>query len=112
MSEENTAGSKQIMRIKLESYDNALLDQSLSKIIEAVRRSGAIVSGPVFLPRKTRRYTVNRSVHADKKSREQFEIVKHVRLIDIVNSTLKTTDALSSVDLPSDVKVNFTLKTI
>lgn len=108
MSENNT---KQIMRIKLESSDSALLDQSLSKIIDAIRRSGAIVSGPVFLPRKIRKYTVNRSVHVDKKSREQFEIRKHVRLIDIINSTSKTTDALNSVDLPSDVKVQFIIKT-
>ncbi|MGC9070624.1 MAG: 30S ribosomal protein S10 [Elusimicrobiales bacterium] len=98
---------KQIMRIKLESYDSALLDQALSRIIDAVRRSGAIVSGPVFLPRKIRRYTVNRSVHVDKKSREQFEIRTHIRLIDIINSTSKTTDALNSVDLPADVKVEF-----
>ncbi len=103
----DNTGVKQIMRIKLESYDSALLDQALSRIIEAVRRSGAIVSGPVFLPRKIRRYTVNRSVHVDKKSREQFEIIKHVRLIDIINSTSKTTDALNSVDLPADVKVEF-----
>lgn len=104
---ENAQSQKQIMRIKLESYDSALLDQALGRIIDAVRRSGAIVSGPVFLPRKIRRYTVNRSVHVDKKSREQFEIRTHVRLIDIINSTSKTTDALNSVDLPADVKVEF-----
>lgn len=108
---ENTSAQKQIMRIKLESYDSALLDQALSRIIDAVRRSGAIVSGPVFLPRKIRRYTVNRSVHVDKKSREQFEIRTHVRLIDIINSTSKTTDALNSVDLPADVKVQFKIVT-
>lgn len=108
---ENTSSQKQIMRIKLESYDSALLDQALSRIIDAVRRSGAIVSGPVFLPRKIRRYTVNRSVHVDKKSREQFEIRTHVRLIDIINSTSKTTDALNSVDLPADVKVQFKIVT-
>lgn len=108
---ENTSSQKQIMRIKLESYDSALLDQAVSKIIDAVRRSGAIVSGPVFLPRKIRRYTVNRSVHVDKKSREQFEIRTHVRLIDIINSTPKTTDALNSVDLPADVRVKFKIVT-
>ncbi|MCX7905782.1 MAG: 30S ribosomal protein S10 [Elusimicrobiales bacterium] len=104
---ESGSTQKQIMRIKLESYDSALLDQALARIIDAVRRSGAIVSGPVLLPRKVRRYTVNRSVHVDKKSREQFEIRTHVRLIDIINSTSKTTDALNSVDLPADVKVEF-----
>lgn len=104
---ENTTQKQQVMRIKLESYDSALLDQAISRIIDAVRRSGAIVSGPVFLPRKIRRYTVNRSVHVDKKSREQFEIKTHVRLVDIINSTSKTTDALNSVDLPADVKVEF-----
>ncbi len=107
---ENSVPKKEIMRIKLESYDSALLDQSVAKIIEAVRSSGARVSGPVFLPRKIRKYTVNRSVHVDKKSREQFEIRKHVRLIDIIDSTPKTTDALNSVDLPSDVKVQFSIK--
>lgn len=106
MADENTNNKKQILRLILESYDNALLDQSVARIIDAVRGSGAMVSGPVFLPRKIRRYTVNRSVHVDKKSREQFEIIRHVRLIDIINSTSKTTDALGRVDLPSDVKVS------
>jgi small subunit ribosomal protein S10 len=106
------APKKQIMRIKLESSDSALLDQSVAKIIEAVKSSGARISGPVFLPRKIRRYTVNRSVHVDKKSREQFEIRRHVRLIDIIDSTSKTTDALNSVDLPSDVKVVFQIKNL
>jgi small subunit ribosomal protein S10 len=104
---EESVNKKQIMRIKLESSDSALLDQSVAKIIDAVRSSGARVSGPVFLPREIRRYTVNRSVHVDKKSREQFEIIRHRRIIDIIDSTSKTTDALNSVDLPSDVKVEF-----
>lgn len=111
MTENPQTQKKQIMRIKLESYDSALLDQALARIIEAVRRSGAIVSGPVFLPRKIKRYTVNRSVHVDKKSREQFEIRTHARLIDIINSTPSTTDALNSVDLPADVRVQFKIVT-
>lgn len=113
MSEEKkeTTSSSQItkIRIKLESYDSTLLDQSVAKIIDAARRTGALISGPVLLPRKIRRYTVNRSPHVDKKSREQFEIIKHSRLIDIIDPNPKTADALNSVDLPSQISVKITI---
>ncbi|MDW7998309.1 MAG: 30S ribosomal protein S10 [Thermodesulfovibrio sp.] len=106
---ESTSTQKQIMRIKLESYDSALLDQALARIIDAVRRSGAIVSGPVLLPRKVRRYTVNRSVHVDKKSREQFEIRVHKRLIDIYDPTPETVEALMKLELAAGVDVEIKL---
>ena len=97
------------IRIRLKSYDNTLLDQAVSKIIDAAKRTGALISGPVLLPREIRKYTVNRSVHVDKKSREQFEIRTHTRLIDIINPTSKTADALNSVDLPSGVNAELKL---
>ncbi|GAB4030686.1 MAG: 30S ribosomal protein S10 [Elusimicrobiota bacterium] len=97
------------IRIKLKSSDNSLLDQAVAKIIDAAKRTGAMISGPVLLPRQIRKYTVNRSVHVDKKSREQFEIRTHSRLIDIINPNNKTADALNSVDLPSGVEVKLQL---
>ncbi|MEW5952065.1 MAG: 30S ribosomal protein S10 [Elusimicrobia bacterium] len=97
------------IRIKLKSSDNSLLDQAVAKIIDAAKRTGAMISGPVLLPRQIRKYTVNRSVHVDKKSREQFEIRTHARLIDIINPNNKTADALNSVDLPSGVEVKLQL---
>jgi len=97
------------IRIKLKSYDNTLLDQAVAKIIDAAKRTGALISGPILLPRNIRKYTVNRSVHVDKKSREQFEIRIHSRLIDIINPTPKTADALNSVDLPSGVNAELKL---
>ncbi len=104
---QNSAMDK--IRIKLKSSDNSLLDQAVAKIIDAAKRTGAMISGPVLLPRQIRKYTVNRSVHVDKKSREQFEIRTHSRLIDIINPNNKTADALNSVDLPSGVEVKLQL---
>ena len=87
-----TATSQKI-RIKLKAYDHRLLDRSTVEIIETVRRTGAIVLGPVPLPTEINRYTVLRSPHVDKKSREQFEIRTHKRLVDIVNPNQRTIDA-------------------
>jgi small subunit ribosomal protein S10 len=94
-----TATSQKI-RIKLKAYDHRLLDRSTVEIIETVRRTGAIVLGPVPLPTEINRYTVLRSPHVDKKSREQFEIRTHKRLVDIVNPNQRTIDALMKLDLP------------
>ncbi|MCE2503127.1 MAG: 30S ribosomal protein S10 [Chlorobi bacterium] len=95
----------QVIRIKLKSYDHNLIDKSTEKIIRTVRQTGAIVSGPIPLPTQRTVYTVNRSPHIDKKSREQFEQRIHKRLIDILNSTSKTVDSLMRLELPAGVDV-------
>ncbi len=95
----------QVIRIKLKSYDHNLIDKSTEKIIRTVRQTGAIVSGPIPLPTRRTVYTVNRSPHIDKKSREQFEQRIHKRLIDILNSTSKTVDSLMRLELPAGVDV-------
>ena len=95
----------QVIRIKLKSYDHNLIDKSSEKIIRTVKQTGAIVSGPIPLPTEREIYTVNRSPHVDKKSREQFETRSHKRLIDILNSTPKTVDALMKLELPAGVDV-------
>ena len=99
----NVAGQK--IRIKLKSYDHNLIDKSAEKIIKTVKSTGAVVSGPIPLPTKRTVYTVLRSPHVDKKSREQFETRAHKRLIDILNSTNKTVDSLMKLDLPAGVDV-------
>ena len=93
------------IRIKLKAYDHRLLDQSTAEIVETVRRTGAKVSGPIPLPTKRELYTVLRSPVIDKKSREQFQLTTHKRLIDIVEPTSKTVDALRKLNLPSGVYV-------
>ena len=95
----------QRIRIKLKSYDHNLIDKSAEKIIKTVKSTGAVVSGPIPLPTKRSLYTVLRSPNVDKKSREQFEIRSHKRLIDILNSTSKTVDSLMKLDLPAGVDV-------
>jgi small subunit ribosomal protein S10 len=97
------AGQK--IRIKLKSFDHNLIDKSAEKIIKTVKSTGAIVVGPIPLPTKRSVYTVNRSPHVDKKSREQFETRSHKRLIDILNSTSRTVDALMKLELPAGVDV-------
>ena len=99
----------QKIRIKLKSYDHAMIDQSAGEIVRAARRTGAVTSGPVPLPTKKTVYTVLRSPHVDKKSREQFEIRVHKRLIDIVKSTPQTIDALMKLDLPAGVDIEIKL---
>ena len=93
------------IRIKLKAYDHRLLDQSAAEIVETARRTGAKILGPVPLPTKRELYTVLRSPVIDKKSREQFQITTHKRLIDIMEPTSKTVDALRKLNLPSGVYV-------
>jgi small subunit ribosomal protein S10 len=95
----------QRIRIRLKAFDHRLLDQSVEEIVDTAKRTGAAVVGPVPLPTKVERYTVLRSPHVDKKSREQFEIRTHRRLVDIVDPTPQTVDALLKLDLPSGVDV-------
>ena len=95
----------QKIRIRLKAYDSKLLDQSATEIVETARRTGARVSGPIPLPTRINRFTVLRSPHVDKKSREQFEIRTHKRLLDILEPTQDTVDALMKLDLPAGVDV-------
>jgi small subunit ribosomal protein S10 len=95
----------QKIRIRLKAYDSKLLDQSASEIVETARRTGARVSGPIPLPTRINRFTVLRSPHVDKKSREQFEIRTHKRLLDILEPTQQTLDALMKLDLSAGVDV-------
>lgn len=99
----------QRIRIKLRSYDHAMLDQSASQIVQTAKKTGAMISGPVPLPTRKTVYTVLRSPHVDKKSREQFEIRVHKRLIDIIRSTPQTIDALMKLDLPAGVDIEIKL---
>ncbi|MBU0520526.1 30S ribosomal protein S10 [bacterium] len=95
----------QTIRIRLKAYDHNLIDKSAEKIIRTARSTGAAISGPVPLPTKRSLYTVLRSPHVDKKSREQFETRIHKRLIEILNSNTKTIDALMKLELPSGVDI-------
>ena len=95
----------QKIRIKLMAYDHRLLDLSAEEIVETAKRTGANVAGPIPLPTKREVFTVLRSPHVDKKSREQFQIKTHKRILDIVNPTSKTIDALKKLDLPAGVYV-------
>ncbi len=96
---------KKKLRIKLKSYDHRLLDKSVKDIIEIARRNGVTVSGPVPLPTEREIFTVLRSPNIDKKSREQFEIRTHKRLIDFIDPSTKIADALSKLNLPAGVDV-------
>jgi small subunit ribosomal protein S10 len=93
------------IRLKLKAYDHRVLDRSVSSIVEAVKRTGSEIRGPIPLPTKTRRYTVLKSPHVNKDSREQFEIRIHARLIDIVSATGETVDSLMKLDLAPEVDV-------
>ncbi len=97
---------KQKIRIKLRGYDHKVLDQSAQQIVAAVERTGAVVSGPVPLPTHIQKFSVIRSPFIDKDSQEQFEIRTHKRLIDIVETTSKTIDALTNLSLPSGVDID------
>jgi small subunit ribosomal protein S10 len=99
----------QKIRIRLKGYDYRLLDQSLVDIVSTAKRTGAIVKGPVPLPTKIEKFTVLRSPHVDKKSREQFERRTHKRLLDILDPTPETVDALMKLELPSGVDVEIKL---
>lgn len=96
---------QQRIRIRLKAYDHRLLDQSAHEIVEAAKRTGAKVSGPIPLPTEREVFTVLRGPHVDKKSREQFQIKTHKRILDIVGPTSKTVDALKKLDLPAGVDV-------
>lgn len=101
--------AKQKIRIRLKAYDHRVIDQSAEKIVETAKRSGADVSGPIPLPTEKSVYTIIRAVHMFKDSREQFEQRTHKRLIDIVNPTPKTVDALTGLNLPSGVDIEIKL---
>ena len=93
------------IRIRIKAYDHMLLDKSTEKIVRTAKNTGALVLGPIPLPTKRSLYTVNRSVHVDKKSREQFQIKIHKRIIDLLNSSSKTVDALMKLDMPAGVDI-------
>jgi len=95
----------QRIRIRLKAYDHKQLDQSVGEIVDTVKRTGARLGGPIPLPTSIRRYTVLRSPHVDKKSREQFEIRTHRRLVDILEPTQQTIDALMKLELSAGVDV-------
>lgn len=101
--------SGQKIRVSLRSYDYKLLDKSVSEIVDTVKRTGATVAGPVPLPTKISRFCVLRSPHVNKKSREQFEIRTHKRLIDILEPTQQTVDALMKLDLAAGIDVEIKL---
>jgi small subunit ribosomal protein S10 len=104
-----TLAADQKIRIRLKAYDHRILDQSTKEIVNTAQRTGARVSGPIPLPTRLSRYTVLRSPHVDKKSREQFEIRTHARLLDILQPTPQTVDALMRLDLPAGVDVEIKL---
>jgi small subunit ribosomal protein S10 len=93
------------IRIRLKAYDHRLLDQSATEIVDTAKRTGARVAGPIPLPTRINKYTVLRGPHVDKKSREQFEIRTHTRLLDILDPTQQTLDALMKLDLSAGVDV-------
>lgn len=97
------------IRIRLKAYDHKMLDQSVVEIVETAQRTGARVKGPVPLPSVKNRYTVLRSPHIDKKSREQFEVRTHKRILDILDPSSQTVDALMRLDLPPGIDVQIKL---
>jgi len=101
--------TEQKIRIRLKAYDHRLLDQSSSRIVDTAKRTGATVSGPIPLPTEKNIYTILRSPHVNKDSREQFEMRTHKRLIDILEPTPKTMDSLMRLDLPAGVDIEIKL---
>ncbi len=101
--------SNQNIRIRLKAFDHRVLDQSTSEIVNTARRTGAQVRGPIPMPTRIEKFTVLRSPHIDKKSREQFEIRTHKRLLDIVDPTPQTVDALMKLDLAAGVDIEIKL---
>ena len=101
--------AKQKIRIKLKSFDHKIVDLSAAQIVEAVERTGAVIVGPVPLPTHIQKFCVIRSPFIDKNSQEQFEIRTHRRLIDIIETTSKTIDALTKLNLPSGVEIDIKL---
>ncbi|MCG3144930.1 MAG: 30S ribosomal protein S10 [Gammaproteobacteria bacterium] len=101
--------NQQVIRIRLKAFDHRLIDQSTKEIVETAKRTGAQVKGPIPLPTKIERFTVLTSPHVDKDSRDQFELRTHKRLLDIVNPTDKTVDALMKLELAAGVDVQIKL---
>ncbi len=101
--------ANQKIRIRLKAFDHRLIDRSAAEIVDTAKRTGALVHGPIPLPTKIERYTLQRSPHAAKKSRDQFEIRTHKRIMDIIEPTDKTVDALMKLDLAAGVDVEIKL---
>ena len=97
---------RQRIRIRMQAYDHRVLDQAVSEIVETAKGTGSQVVGPVPLPTRVERFTVNRSPHVDKKSMDQFEMRTHKRMLDIVGPTAKTVDELKKLNLPAGVDIN------
>ncbi len=110
MAKANDAGTAPKVRIILKSFDHSLIDEAAKTIVETAERAGAIVSGPVPLPVKIKRFTVNKSTFVNKTAREQFELRNHKRLIDLSEATPNTVNSLSSLHLPSGVEVSIQMK--
>jgi small subunit ribosomal protein S10 len=104
--------TNEIIRIRMEAYDHAILDQSAADIVDTAKRTGSVVHGPIPLPTRIERYTVLSSPHVDKKARQQFEIRTHKRLVDIMQATAKTIEALNKLSLPAgvDIKIKATAR--
>ncbi len=98
-------GINEVIRIRMEAFDHTILDQSASEIVDTAKRTGSVVRGPIPLPTRVERYTVLSSPHVDKKARQQFEIRTHKRVIDIVQATARTIDALNKLVLPAGVDI-------
>ncbi|HBJ95644.1 MAG TPA: 30S ribosomal protein S10 [Lentisphaeria bacterium] len=105
MSTKPSAKAVQKIRIKLQAYEHRILDQSVAEILNTARKTGSMVAGPIPLPTRVQRYTVNRSPHVDKKSMDQFESRTHKRLMDIINPTARTVDELKKLNLPAGVDI-------
>jgi len=101
--------AKQKIRIKLKGFDHKLVDQSAAQIVDAVERTGAVVAGPIPLPTRIQKYSVIRATFIDKNSQEQFEIRTHKRIIDIIETTSKTIEALTKMNLPAGVEIDIKL---
>lgn len=100
----STSGND-VIRIRMEAYDHAVLDQSAAEIVDTAKRTNSVVHGPIPLPTRVERYTVLAGPHIDKKARQQFEIRTHKRVIDIVQATAKTIDSLNKLSLPAGVEI-------
>ena len=109
LDEGGTKMANQKIRIRLKAYDHKALDQSAAKIVDTAKRNGAMVSGPIPLPTEKNIFTILRSVHVNKDSREQFEMRTHKRLIDILEPNSKTVDAITRLDLPAGVSIEIKL---
>lgn len=101
----STAGGNDVIRIRMEAYDHAVLDQSAAEIVDTAKRTNSVVHGPIPLPTRIERYTVLAGPHIDKKARQQFEIRTHKRVIDIVHATAKTIESLNKLSLPAGVEI-------